>query len=77
MKPELSILNKKQKTNRIKWRKVVQGNPDVTRMWGSVQSNKRHGHSLGATRIQLGDLRYAIAQVMGMQELPVVTVSPS
>ena len=77
MKLELSILNKKWKINGIKWCKVAQGNPDVTRMWGSVQSDKRHGYSLGATHVQLGDLRYTIARVMGMRKLPVVTVSPS
>ena len=73
MKPELSILNKKQKTNRIKWRKVAQGNLDVTGMWGCVQSDKQHSYSLGATRIQLGDLRCTIVRVMGMRELPVMT----
>ena len=73
MKLELSVLNKKWKTNGIKRRKVAQGNPDVTRTWGSVRSDKQHGYSLGAMRIQLGDLRCAIAQVMGMRELPVVT----
>ena len=77
MKPELSILNKKRKTNGIKWRKVAQGNPDVTRTWGSVRSDKRHGYSLGTMHVQLGDLRYAIARVMGAWELLVVTVSPS
>ena len=34
MKPELSVLNKRRKTNRIKWRKVAQGNPEVTGTWG-------------------------------------------
>ena len=34
MKPELSVLNKRWKTNGIKWRKVVQGSPEVTGMWG-------------------------------------------
>ena len=29
---------------------------------------------MGATRVQLGDLRYAIAWVMGAWELPVVTI---
>ena len=73
MKLELSVLNKKQKTNGIKWHKVVQGNMDITGAWGRVQSNKQHSYSLGTTRIQLGNLRCAIARVMGMWELPVVT----
>ena len=77
MKLELSILNKKWKTNGIKWRKVAQGDLDVTRTWGKVQSDKQHGYSLSAMHIQLGDLRYAIARVMGTRELLVVTVSPS
>ena len=77
MKPELSVLNKRRKTNRIKRCKVAHGNPDVTGTWGSVQSDKRHGYSLGAMHVQLGDLRCAIAWVMGMWELLVVTVSPS
>ena len=77
MKPELSVLNKKRKTNGIKQHKVAQGNLDVTGTWGSVRSDKRHGYSLGATHVQLGDLRCAIVQVMGTWELPVVTVSPS
>ena len=77
MKPELSVLNKKQKTNGIKQHKVVQGNLDITGMWGRVRSDKQHGYSLGAMRVQLGDLRYAIARVMGMWELLVMTVSPS
>ena len=77
MKPELSILNKKQKTNRIKWRKVAQGNPDITGMWGRVRSNKQHSYNLGTMRIQLGDLRCTIVRVMGTWELPVMTVSPS
>ena len=34
MKLELSILNKRRKTNGIKWRKVAQGNPEVTGVWG-------------------------------------------
>ena len=34
MKTELSILNKRRKTNGIKWRKVAHGNLDITRMWG-------------------------------------------
>ena len=34
MKPELSVLNKRRKTNGIKWRKVAQGNPEVTGTWG-------------------------------------------
>ena len=67
----------KRKTNGIKWCKVAQGNPDITRMWGRVQSNKQHSYSLGTMRVQLGDLRCAIVWVMGMQELPVMTVSPS
>ena len=73
MKPELSALNKKQKTNGIKQRKVAQGNPDIAGTWGRVHSDKQHGYSLGAMRIQLGDLRCAIARVMGMRELPVMT----
>ena len=31
---ELSVLNKRRKTNRIKWRKVAHGNPDITGTWG-------------------------------------------
>ena len=34
MKPELSVLNRRRKTNGIKWRKVAQGNPEVTGTWG-------------------------------------------
>ena len=34
MKPELSILNKRRKTNGIEWCKVAQGNPEVTGTWG-------------------------------------------
>ena len=34
MNTELSVLNKRRKTNGIKWRKVAQGNPEVTGMWG-------------------------------------------
>ena len=34
MKTELSVLNKRRKTNGIKRRKVVQGNPEVTGTWG-------------------------------------------
>ena len=34
MKPELSVLNKRRKTNGIKRRQVAQGNPEVTGMWG-------------------------------------------
>ena len=33
---ELSVLNKRRKTNGIKWRKVAHGNPEVTGMWGKV-----------------------------------------
>ena len=73
MKLELSVLNKKWKTNGIKWRKVAQGNLDITRTWGRVQSDKRHGYSLGAMHIQLGNLRCAIVRVMGTRELPAVT----
>ena len=73
MNTELSILNKRRKTNGIKWHKVAQGNLEVTRTWGNVRSNKRHGYSLGATRVQVGDLRCAIAQIMGTRELPVMT----
>ena len=40
MKMELSVLNKKRKTNGIKQRKVVHGNPDIAGMWGRVQSDK-------------------------------------
>ena len=72
MKMELSVLNKKRKTNGIKWHKVVHGNPDIAGTWGRVRSDKRHGYSLGATCVQLGDLRCTIVQVMGMWELPVV-----
>ena len=73
MKPELSVLNKKRKTNGIKQCKVVQGNLDITRTWGRVQSNKRHAYSLGAMHVQPGDLRCTSALVMGMWELLVVT----
>ena len=34
MKLELSVLNKRWKTNGIKQRKVVQGSPEVTGTWG-------------------------------------------
>ena len=34
MKPELSVLNRGQKTNGIKRHKVVHGIPDITGMWG-------------------------------------------
>ena len=34
MKPELSVINKRRKTNGIKRRKVAQENPEVTRTWG-------------------------------------------
>ena len=73
MKPELSVLNKKRKTNGIKQHKVAQGNLDITRAWGRVQSDKQHAYSLGAMGIQLGDRRCASALVMGTWELPVVT----
>ena len=76
MKTELSVLNKERKTNGIKWHKVAHGDPDVTGTWGSVRSDKRHGYSLGATHVQLGDLRCAIARVMGTRELPVMTQLP-
>ena len=74
LKPELSALNKKWKTNGIKWCKVAQGNPDITGAWGRVQSNKQHTYSLGAMRIQLGNLRCTIAWVMGTRDLPVMTL---
>src|ERR1700746_1854455 len=34
MKPELSVLNRRRKTNGIKRRKVAHGNPDITGTWG-------------------------------------------
>ena len=75
MKPELSVLNKRRKTNRIKQCKVVQGNPDIAGTWGRVRSDKWHGSSLGTMRVQLGDLRCTVARVMGTWELLVVTQS--
>ena len=40
MNTELSVLNKRRKTNGIKQRKVAQGNPEVTGTWGNVRSDK-------------------------------------
>ena len=34
MKPELSVLNRRRKTNGIKRRKVAHGDPDITGTWG-------------------------------------------
>ena len=58
MKPELSVLNKRRKTNGIKRRKVAQGNPEVTGTWGkglapSGAAERRTHHVLNdATCIQ-------------------------
>jgi hypothetical protein len=34
MKPELSVLNRRRKTNGIKRHKVMHGIPDITGTWG-------------------------------------------
>ena len=57
-------------TNGIRWCKVAHGDPDITRVWGEVQSGERCAYSLAIAGAHT-------ALVMGTRELPVMTVSPS